>query len=91
MGKFASIWQLSAPTDLVVYDNIAFWSPVDKAEGYVVEVDSIEYTVTDTKFDMGSLNIGDGVHKISVKALGFVSVSDNVIYRDSDYCAGLNT
>jgi|GEM_PF-6164418 len=86
MGKFARIWQLCTPTNLTIYDNIAFWNAVEKAEGYVVEVDNKEYIVLEgTKFDLSSLNLGAGMHKVSVKALGSVSVADNVIYRDSYY------
>jgi hypothetical protein len=52
---------------LTVEGNVVSWTEVDKAEGYVVNVDGTEYTLTKDEL---SYTVGDGEHTVFVIAKG---------------------
>ena len=79
--------QLNTPTGLAINNDIASWNTVENANGYTVKVDAAEHTVTEgAAFNLGSLDLEAGTHKVSVKALGQISTADLLLYIDSDYC-----
>lgn len=68
--------ELATPSDLSVSDGFLIWDKVDNADGYIVSVDGVEYTVGANYFEL-SVELGKTV-QIAVKA-----VADG--YTDSHY------
>lgn len=70
---------LPSPKNLTINDGFLEWTPVDLAISYIVEVDNSGTIPVDTNgADISFL--ADGVHTVSVKAIG-----DNIYSEDSPY------
>jgi len=64
--------RLPAPTNLDVTGTMLAWDVVDYAVGYRIYVDDspVGDVVTETAFDLASLNLGNGNFTIQVRAIG---------------------
>lgn len=67
--------ELDTPTNLSLTDGILIWDKVENANGYIVKVDEVEYTVTLNYFEV-SVENGKTV-EMAVKAIGSGRYSDS--------------
>ena len=74
------ISQLDAPTNLEITDDILTWNEVENAVGYRIYVRGVAVTgiITSTSFDLATLDLDCGNHRIQVRA-----IADEGIFLDS--------
>ena len=60
--------RLYAPENLRVVDNVLIWNEVEGADGYVVNINGQEFTVTANSHSLSGLS-GDGEYLIRVRAV----------------------
>lgn len=84
--------QLDTPQSLVVNGNIISWNAVLNASSYVVFIDKKEYPTTNTSFDLSTIDLADGVHRVKViawngqlKSKESLEISFNYIKKNITY------
>ncbi len=65
-----------------ISDGVLFWSKVDRADGYIININNKESSISQIKFDLRELEVGE--YTIKVKAFS------NGELKDSDYSNILN-
>ena len=80
VANIPSISQLDAPTNLEITDDILTWDEVENAVGYRIYVRGVAVTgiITNTSFDLATLNLDCGIHRIQVRA-----IADEGVFLDS--------